>query len=464
MKKIFIGMALVSGLALTGCNDSFLDKTPVTDLTEENAFSSYANFQSFMWPCYEMFTNTTIRTSTRSNGWGPGGQYDGDVDANYFNNRSSSGFNQFAYQTVGLVASGNGWNFSSFIRRINIMLSHIDASDMTQEEKDHWRAVGYFFHSFWYMELIDRFGDIPWVDKVLTESSEETYGPRVARTEVADKVLERLQWAEQNIGDFESQDGDNAIDRDCVRAALSRFTLREGTWRKYHSLEGADKYLEECVRVSEDLMADYPDLYQGTDGQPGAGYGEMWTTADLNGVPGVILYKEYVAGINAVQGGCYLEHTSSQSIEVHQSTVDLYLMKNGLPIHNPQSGYYGDKTMYDTFRDRDPRLYHTVIPPYKVEAGGEPQRGLGLHGQPRGTRIHRHHGSQLQPQQPRHRHEAPARAELVSLAGERNPAPGRRRCLPAMPLGLLPLEALQQLGGEPEHRFVERGGQAHLQD
>ena len=370
MKKIFIGMALVSGLALTGCNDSFLDKTPITDLTEENAFSSYANFQSFMWPCYEMFTNTTIRTSTRSNGWGPGGQYDGDVDANYFNNRSSSGFNQFAYQTVGLVASGNGWNFSSFIRRINIMLSHIDASDMTQEEKDHWRAVGYFFHSFWYMELIDRFGDIPWVDKVLTESSEETYGPRVARTEVADKVLERLQWAEQNIGDFESQDGDNAIDRDCVRAALSRFTLREGTWRKYHGLEGADKYLEECVRVSEDLMADYPTLYTGTDGQPGAGYGEMWTTADLNGVPGVILYKEYVAGINAVQGGCYLEHTSSQSVEVHQSTVDLYLMKNGLPIHNPQSGYYGDKTMYDTFRDRDPRLYHTVIPPYKVEAGG----------------------------------------------------------------------------------------------
>ena len=201
MKKIFIGMALVSGLALTGCNDSFLDKTPITDLTEENAFSSYANFQSFMWPCYEMFTNTTIRTSTRSNGWGPGGQYDGDVDANYFNNRSSSGFNQFAYQTVGLVASGNGWNFSSFIRRINIMLSHIDASDMTQEEKDHWRAVGYFFHSFWYMELIDRFGDVPWVDKVLTESSEETYGPRVARTEVADKVLERLQWAEQNIGE-----------------------------------------------------------------------------------------------------------------------------------------------------------------------------------------------------------------------------------------------------------------------
>ena len=43
---------------------------------------------------------------------------------------------------------------------------HIDNSSMTEAQKDHWRAVGYFFHSFWYMELIDRFGDVPWVDKV----------------------------------------------------------------------------------------------------------------------------------------------------------------------------------------------------------------------------------------------------------------------------------------------------------
>ena len=28
-------------------------------------------------------------------------------------------------------------------------------------------------------------------------------------------------------------------------------------------------------------MAAYPTLYTGTDGQPGAGYGEMWTTEDL---------------------------------------------------------------------------------------------------------------------------------------------------------------------------------------
>lgn len=370
MKNLFVGIAVVSGLAFAGCNDSFLDKTPITDLTEDNAFNSYDNFKNFMWPCYEMFVNTTIRTSTRDNGWGTGGQYEGDVDAGYLNKRSPSGFNQFAYQTKGSTASGNGWDFSSYIRRVNIMLSHIEESDMTEAEKEHWQAVGYFFHSFWYMELIDRFGDVPWVNKVLTEESPEIYDARMPRVQVADSVLTRLQWAENHIGNFESQDGANTINKNCVRAALSRFTLREGTWRKYHGLEGSDKYLQECVRVSELLMTDYPVLYTGTDGQPGAGYGEMWTTEDLSTVPGIILYKAYVQDINPVQGGCYIEHTSSHDIEMNQNTVDLYLMKNGKPIHNASSGYHGDKSMYTTFRDRDPRLYHTVMPPYKVEANG----------------------------------------------------------------------------------------------
>ena len=370
MKKLFVGIAVVSGLAFAGCNDSFLDKTPITDLTEDNAFNSYDNFKNFMWPCYEMFVNTTIRTSTRDNGWGTGGQYEGDVDAGYLNKRSPSGFNQFAYQTKGSTASGNGWDFSSYIRRVNIMLSHIEESDMTEAEKEHWQAVGYFFHSFWYMELIDRFGDVPWVNKVLTEESPEIYDARMPRVQVADSVLTRLQWAENHIGNFESQDGANTINKNCVRAALSRFTLREGTWRKYHGLEGSDKYLQECVRVSELLMTDYPVLYTGTDGQPGAGYGEMWTTEDLSTVPGIILYKAYVQDINPVQGGCHIEHTSSHDIEMNQNIVDLYLMKNGKPIHNASSGYHGDKSMYTTFRDRDPRLYHTVMPPYKVEANG----------------------------------------------------------------------------------------------
>lgn len=366
MKKLFISLAILAGMTFSGCNDSFLEKVPVTDLTEDNAFNSYDNFKAFMWPCYEMFTDNTIRTSLKNTA--QDGNYKGDMTAGYMEQKYESGYNDFAYQTVASVASGNGWNFSSFIRRINIMLSHIDGSSMTEAQKNHWRAVGYFFHSFWYMELIDRFGAVPWVDQVLQEDSPEVYGPRVDRKEVADKVLERLKWAEENIGDFTSQDGDNTINQDCVRAALSRFALREGTWRKYHELGDYEKYLQECVRVSEKLMDAYPTLYMGTDGQPAAGYGEMWTTEDLEGIPGVIFYKSYVGTMNE-HNMSYIEHTSSHHVEMNHNTVNLYLMKNGKPIMNSGSGYHGEKDMYAEFRDRDPRLYHTVIPPYKIISG-----------------------------------------------------------------------------------------------
>ncbi len=366
MKNIFIYTAILSGLIFSGCNDSFLDRYPKTSLTEQNAFTSYDNFKTFMWPCYNIFTNNTIGTSVGHRG--QESHYLGDVYAGYLENKNVNGFNKYAFQTVGSVASGNGWDFSAFIRRTNLMLSHIDDSTMSPEEKDHWKAVGYFFHSYWYMELIDRFGDVPWVDKLLNENSEELQGKREPRKTVADKVLERLKWAEEHIGDFSAEDGPNTISQDCIRAALSRFALREATWRKYHEMGDYDAYLDECIRVSALLMDDYPTLYEGTDGQPAAGYGEMWTTEDLGKVPGIILYKEYAPNINATQLN-YYEHTSAHWVEMNQATVDLYLMKNGKPITNGDSEYEGDRDMYSTFRNRDPRLYHTVIPPYKIKEG-----------------------------------------------------------------------------------------------
>lgn len=90
------------------------------------------------------------------------------------------------------------------------MLKGLETSSMPTAEKEHWQAVGYFFHAFWYMELINRFGDVPWIDKVLDPDTDEPYGPRTPRDEVANNILTRLKWAEEHIGNFEEQDGRNA--------------------------------------------------------------------------------------------------------------------------------------------------------------------------------------------------------------------------------------------------------------
>ena len=364
MKKIIKYTAIAAlALGMSACNDDFLQKEPTSTISEATVFESYQSAQAYAWQFYSMLYDGTIGTS--ANGQGYNSIYNADRNAGYFSQRTGSG-NSYAFQTLSDAASGNGWNFT-YIYKINIMLRGLETSSMPVNEVNHWKAVCYFFHSFWYMELIDRFGDVPWIDKVIDPESAEAYGERTSRDVVAQNILHNLQWAEENIGDFRSMDGNNSITKAAVQMALSRFTLREGTWRKYHGLTDANTYLTECARVSKEVMDAYPTLFTGTDGQPGAGYGEMWTSPDLGVVPGVILYREYVSGIT-VTAFNFRERNDQAVYQLSQDMVDLYLTKNGLPIHNANNTQYeGDShDIYDVFRNRDPRLYHTVTPPYKI--------------------------------------------------------------------------------------------------
>ena len=366
MKKYIFSAAACLMSLFTACNDDYLQKFPVTGLTEENAFQEYNNFKAFMYPCYDLFTTTAI--STNFNTCYYSSSFYGDLFGGLTTCRDNYR-NPYAYQNITQTTDSGVWDFS-YIRRINIMLSHLGDGNLTEKEAAHWRSVGFFFSAWWYMELIDQFGDVPWINEVLTESSEQTYGPRTPRAEVADSIVARLEYAYNNIGDF--QDGDNTITANAIKAALSRFLLREGTWAKYHGLdEPYTQYLQKCMTVSQDLMNQYPTLYKGggTEKEDAAGYGEIWTTEDLSNVPGIIFFKQYFDGILMNRGNDY-EHIAAHAADVPQYSVDMFLMKNGYPINNPNSGYKGGegKDMWDTFDSRDPRLYQNIQPPYVVAA------------------------------------------------------------------------------------------------
>jgi len=47
MKKI-ITIFIVFAFVLNSCNDSFLEKYPLTSLVEETAFESYDNFKAYV--------------------------------------------------------------------------------------------------------------------------------------------------------------------------------------------------------------------------------------------------------------------------------------------------------------------------------------------------------------------------------------------------------------------------------
>lgn len=355
MKKhlaIFLFSATLFG---TSCNDSFLDRKPVESLTEDTFFKTYENFKTYAWACYGVFDNGNI---LRHIGTGAGSLYGSDQDAGYLSSKGTGAFNPYAFQTITNSTSGNGWDFD-YIRKVNIMLDNIDGSLMTDIEKEHWRSVAYFFRSFYYMELIARFGDVPWIDHVVTDKDEMLQKKRTPRKEVADHVLENLQYAETHIK--KDGDGANTINIHCVRALMSRFTLFEGTWRKYHGLGDEGKYLTECVRVSEELMKVFPTLHHD--------YGEEWTSPELSKVPGIILYKEFASELitSSYTRG---ERNQWHGVEMPQLTVDLYLCQDGRPVSTSTVYEWGkkDKSVYSVFRNRDHRLLETVAPPYSLSS------------------------------------------------------------------------------------------------
>lgn len=368
MKIKNIISAFACAALLVGCNDDYLEKNPVTALTEDNAFQTYDNFKAYMYQCYNIFTDSRIYTNLSGNTYYYGPFY-GDYYAGLMTTRDNIQ-NPYAYQTVTVTNSSTNWDFT-YPRKVNIMLSHLGSSSMTEAQKEHWRSVGYFFHAYWYIELISRYGDVPWINTVLNDTSEEAYGERTPRAEVADSIVARLEYAIDHIGSS-ANDGDNPVTVDACRALLSRFLLREGTWAKYHGLdEHYNVYLHECILVSAKLMEDYPNLYYGNESNnkyPGHGFDEEYTTEDLTGKPGVIMFKQYVNGV-LMHRYSDLIHVEANRCDAPQATVDLFLMKNGKPIANPNSGFQGGegKDLWDYYQDRDPRLPIDFEPPVQAK-------------------------------------------------------------------------------------------------
>lgn len=138
------------------------------------------------------------------------------------------------------------------------------------------------------MELLSRFGGVPWIEHVVTEDQTDIiYGERDSRDLVASNILRDLKFAEEHIK--VTGDGKNTINQAAVRALISRFGLREGTWRNYHGLPQSELYLLEAERTSKLLIDAYPTI--------AANFQHRWSTEDLGSYPGIILYKEYATNV-----------------------------------------------------------------------------------------------------------------------------------------------------------------------
>jgi hypothetical protein len=278
---------------------------------------------------------------------------------------------------TSLTDAGNtGWRWGN-LRTINYFLNHsrdVEVSDPSVLNK--WLAEAYFFKAWDYYWKIVALGEVPWLEKDLNVDSPELFAPRTPRTELADSILNCLNFAVQHVDLPEGSPADGRVNRAMANFLKARFCLFEGTFRKYHTelnLQAtADKFLNECVTACEVIISS--GKYQLYDVPSEVGKNDpYWHLFKLNGMTGGD-HKEAI--LTRVYDGEKLGHGTSRYFSMNRGNasgryckgatkdlIDEYLCIDGQPITSNAlfKGYDGDD--WRELDNRDPRLRQTVVKP-----------------------------------------------------------------------------------------------------
>lgn len=372
MKDIFLkSVTAFVLLLLAGCNDEFLDRTPIDKITNatywntENDLAVYNNSLYNIarndWKIPIMMGHTEGFDSHFGNIWSidelsdnmaprePRHNFFQQIRAGKYNVPSSPDW--FGYQ---------GWDF---VRAINVGLANYDRAKVSQAVKDKYIAEARLFRGWFYADKVQKYGDVPYVEKELTIDSEELYAARTPRAEAMQKVLEDLNFASQKLpNSWGDGNAPGRINRWGALLVKARVCLYEGTFNKYHGAGDSKMWLEEAAKAAAELMDTGPYRIYST-GKPQSDYNAYHRVLDLAGNPEVIYWRKYKTGVinNHVQS--YFSYTGGAT----KSLVEDYLCTDGLPI-TLSPLYKGDETIESTFENRDPRLRQTILHPEDAAA------------------------------------------------------------------------------------------------
>lgn len=348
MKTKYLLIAAVT-LFTVACSKDMLEKYPQDKINDMNFWNAASEVTMYANQFYSSFTKEYI--------W----QYDNYTDNNAPNNR-----NAYIWGESVVPVTGGGWGKTDWerIRGCNYALQRVARMARTSE-LDVAEAELRFFKSYYYLEKVKRFGDIPWFDKDLQTNSEELYKGRDARKVVVANILSDLDYAVQHLPPTSPTD---RLTKYAALALKAETCLFEGTFRKYHGLGDFEELLRQAANSCEEIMkTGIFSLY--TTGKPNEDYFNLFVQYELKGNPEGILVDRYITNKRMNND---VRKIGEAQTGFTKDFVESYLCKDGLPISLSKL-YKGDARFEDEFVDRDPRMAQTVYNsdrPYRIYDDG----------------------------------------------------------------------------------------------
>lgn len=258
-----------------------------------------------------------------------------------------------------MPTDGN-WNWKK-LREMNFFLSR--ASQVEDESvRLEYEGLTRFFRAYFYFEKVKRYGDVPWVDRPLGSDEEELYEGRDPRESVMEKVMEDVDFAIANLPEVQNV---YRVTRWTARALKSRIALFEGTFRKYHGLDGYEEFLQACVNASEPFLTGPYSIY--TSGS--TPYQDLFTSQNAIGTE-IILARAYTSAISGMTHDVngHLTGATMGRPGMTRNVVNMYLMRDGSRYTDQTD--YATKTFVEECKNRDLRMAQTLRTPGYKRIGG----------------------------------------------------------------------------------------------
>lgn len=258
-----------------------------------------------------------------------------------------------------MPTDGN-WNWEK-LREMNFFLSR--ASQIEDESvRLEYEGLTRFFRAYFYFEKVKRYGDVPWVDRPLGSDEEELYKGRDSRELVMEKVMEDVDFAIANLPEVQNV---YRVTRWTARALKSRIALFEGTFRKYHGLDGYEEFLQACVNASEPFLTGPYSIY--TSGS--TPYQDLFTSQNAIETE-IILARAYTSAISGMTHDVngHLTGATMGRPGMTRNVVNMYLMRDGSRYTDQEN--YAIKTFVEECKNRDLRMAQTLRTPGYKRIGG----------------------------------------------------------------------------------------------
>lgn len=331
-KSILIGTLAVMGLSFASCND-FLDdnRFPLTqEVDNERFWSNESNV--------EREANLFLSTIK---GYG---NFRANIQSTTISGQGDFYFATLSDDQVGRTWAMQNWSYTQapstdgnynnpykIIRQAMLIMKGMDNSSFDENRKNHYRGIARLFRALATYDLVRRYGDVIWIEELVTESSEDVLqGKREDRDLVMDKVLADLDFA---IGNIATEKDMYGFCKDMARAAKAEICLYEGTFCKYRvaevngkgpDLERSKKYLNECVAACQPLMSSYTLAPE---------YAQIYrciSAADFSAVPEIITGKAFKIDQMMHQLVAYT-CSSTQISGITRDAFESFLFSDGKP-------------------------------------------------------------------------------------------------------------------------------------